>query len=342
MINIFRRKIMKRGILACLVVLLLSAIPAVVSAAGAKQAGTQRTIGMVSFSMAQEWYQNIAAGAQNRAEALGAKLLITDGNNDANAQVTAIDNFITQKVDAIIVSPADVKALASAVKRAKDAGIKVICESNMVEGADTKVGMSDFENGRVSGEWLANYAKAKGITLNILILGYQSLENCRNRAEGFKAALNTSGVVYTIPVEVDGGFRKESLDATIDALTAHPEINTVFGINDDSTLGAISAVKQAGRSLDDFTMILFGLEGVAGRTALYDGSANAGLSMFPEYVGTTCVNSAMDAIEGKALPKEYLSPTTVVTRDDFKNYFIEQNGKFLVNFEAVQAMANSK
>jgi ABC-type sugar transport system substrate-binding protein len=334
---------MKKMNFCIVAVLLFSIIPVtVVSAAGTRQAESQKTIGMVAFSMAQEWYQNIAAGAQNRAAALGAKLLITDGNNDANAQVTAIDNFITQKVDAIIVSPADVKALASAVKRAKDAGIKVICESNMVEGADTKVGMSDFENGRVSGEWLANYAKTKGITPNILILGYQSLENCRNRVEGFKAALNASGISYTISVEVDGGFRKESLDATIDALTAHPEINTVFGINDDSTLGAISAVKQAGRSLNDFTMILFGLEGVAGRTALYDGSANSGLSMFPEYVGTTCVNSAMDAIEGKNLPKEYLSPTTVVTRDDFKNYFIEQGGKFLVNFDAVQAMANSK
>jgi ABC-type sugar transport system substrate-binding protein len=307
---------------------------------GANQDKKQITIGMATFMMAQEWYQNIVTGAQSRANELGVKLLVTDGNNDSAIQVQAVENFITQGVDAIIVSPVDSKALITVVQQAKNKGIKVICESNMVEGADTKVGMSDFENGKVTGEWFAKYAKERNIAPNILILGYKSLENCFNRSEGFKAVLGASGINYTVAVEVDGGFREASLNATIDALTAHPEINTVFGINDDSTLGAIAAVKQANLPLSNFTLILYGLEGIAGRTALYEGNASAGLSMFPEYVGTTCINSAMDAINGKVLPAENVSPTIVVTQEDFNQYFIEENGKFLVNFAAVDAKAN--
>jgi ABC-type sugar transport system substrate-binding protein len=297
-------------------------------------------IGMAAFMMGQEWYQNIVAGAENRARELGVEFIVADGNNDSSIQVTAIENFIAQKVNAIVISPVDANALITVVKQAKANGIKVICESNMVEGADTRVGISDFESGKTTGLWFAKYAKANGIKPKLLILGYKALENCRNRVEGFKAGMTEGGLEYTVAIEVDGGFREASMNATIDALTAHPDINAVFGINDDSTLGAISAIKQVGLNLENFTTILYGLEGVAGRTSLNDGSAAAGLSMFPEYVGTTCVNAAMDAINGKPLPDMYVSPTIVVEKKDFNTYFTDVGGVFKLNFAAVDRLVN--
>lgn len=294
-------------------------------------------IGMVTYMMAQEWYQNIVAGAQEKADSIGAELMVADANNDASKQVEQVENMITQGVDVIIISPVDTKALANVVKKAQEQGIKVVCESNKVEGADTRVGIPDKECGIASGEWFAEYVKANKIDPKILILGYESLENCKNRTEGFKEALEASGIDYEIVTEVDGGFREESMNATIDALTAHPEINAVFGINDDSTLGAVSAIRQVG-SGNDFITMLYGVEGAAGREALKNEDLiTAGLCSFPEYVGSVCVDAAVDAINGNA-KEEYISPTTVIEKADFDQYFTKDGDSYKVNFEAVDKL----
>ena len=308
----------------------------------ATEAGTGNSregmkIGMVTYMMAQEWYQNIVAGAQDKAESLGINLTVADANNDASKQVELVENMITQGVDAIIISPVDTKSLTSVVKKAQDAGIKVVCESNKVEGANTRVGIPDKECGITSGEWFAEYVKINNIDPKILILGYESLENCRNRTEGFKEALEKSGIDYEIVTEVDGGFREESMNATIDALTAHPEINAVFGINDDSTLGAVSAIRQVG-SENQFVTMLYGVEGAAGREALKsDDLITAGLCSFPEYVGSVCVQAALDAVDGNA-KEEYISPTTVIEKSEFDQYFIQDGDSYKVNFETVDQL----
>ena len=302
--------------------------------------GKKIKIGMATFMMAQEWYQNIVAGAQVKADELGVELIVADANNDSAKQVEMVENLITQQVDAIIISPVDAKALKGVVQKAQDAGIRIICESNMVEGADTRVGVSDRESGIITGKWFAEHAKANNIDPKILILGYQSLENCRNRSEGFKEGMDEAGLKYEVVLEVDGGFREESMNAATDAFTAHPYINAVFGINDDSTLGAISAIRQAGLENNGITTILYGLEGVAGRSALRnDELATAGLSTFAEYVGSTCIRAAMDAIEGKELPEEYISPSVVLDKSNFDEFFIVNGDKFEVNFAAVDKLA---
>jgi len=307
--------------------------------AAPEEGDKQIKIGMATFMMAQEWYQNIVAGGQVKADELGVELIVADANNDSAKQVEMIENLISQNVDAIIISPVDAKALVGVVKKAQDAGIKVICESNMVEGADTRVGVSDRESGIICGEWYAEYAKANNIDPKILILGYQSLENCQNRSEGFKEGMDNAGLEYEVVIEVDGGFREESMNAATDAFTAHPDINTVFGINDDSTLGAMSAIKQAGLEDKGITTILYGLEGVAGRGALKnDELATAGLSTFAEYVGNTCIKAAMDAIAGEELPEEYISPSVVLDKTNFDEYFTENGDTFDVNFAAVDKL----
>ncbi len=198
-------------------------------------AGKNYKIGFAAFMMGQEWYQSIAAGAQARADELGVELRVADCNNDSNTQVSAIENFIIQQVDAVIVSPVDVNTLGTVAAEAKAEGIKIIAESNMIPGAVTRVGQSDRDSGKKAGVWYADYAKKNNISPKLLILGYKALENCRARVEGFKEALDEAGVAYEVKTEVDGGFREASLKAATDAFTAHPDINCIFGINDDST-----------------------------------------------------------------------------------------------------------
>ncbi len=317
---------------------LLAAVAACVPA-WSGQASKRYKIGFAAFMMGQEWYQNIVAGAQARADELGVELRTVDCNNDSNAQVSAIENFIIQQVDAIIVSPVDVKTLGTVAAEAGADGIKLVAESNYFDGAVTKVGQTDKDSGKKAGEWYAAYAKENGIKPKILILGYKALENCRDRVSGFKQALDEAGIDYEVLTEVDGGFREASLKAATDAFTAHPDINCIFGINDDSTLGAVAAVRSAKLDESKIVAIIYGLEGVAGRSALQEGGIYAaGLSMFPEFVGAACVDAAVDALEGRAVPEHFASPTMVIPAAEFATFFSEKDGKYLINFEAVRKL----
>ena len=310
-------------------------------AAASESTQKKYKIGFAAYMMSQEWYQSIANGAKARADELGIELIVVDSNNDSNTQVSALENFIAQGVDAIIVSPVDSKSLNVVVKQATDAGIKVISESNYLDGAVTMVGQTDKESGKKMGQWYAEYAKANKIDPKILILGYQSLENCRNRVEGFKEALTEANVNFEVKTEVDGGFREASMKAATDAFTANPDINAVFGINDDSTLGAVSAIKAAKLDESKITAMIFGLEGVAGRSALKEGGIySAGLSMFPEFVGVACVDAANDALNGEEVPEHYVSPTAVIPSAEFDKYFIKNGEKYDLNFDAVRDLMN--
>lgn len=298
------------------------------------------TIGFSAYAMQQEWYQNISAGAEEEAKSLGITLQTVDADTNSATQLEAIENFITQKVDAIIISPVEADALAPVVKEAEDAGIKVICESNMVDGADTVVGISNYEAAYSVGQYFAEYCKENSFTPKMLILGYEALENCRQRVEGFKAGMDDAGVEYEVLTEQDGGFREASLTAATDAFTAHPEINSVFGINDDSTIGAVEAAKALGMDLDAMCAITYGLEGIAGRTALYNGGAyKFALASFPEAVGVSCVDAAVAAIEGKELPQQYESPTAIVSQEDFKDYFVQNGEKWDINFDKLAELS---
>ncbi len=297
-------------------------------------------IGFAAYMMGQEWYQNIAAGAQARADELGVELRVADCNNDSNTQVSAIENFIIQQVDAIIVSPVDVNTLGTVTAEATADGIKIVAESNMIPGAVTRVGQSDKDSGKKAGAWYAEYAKRNNISPKLLILGYKALDNCRARVEGFKEALDEAGIEYEVKIEVDGGFREASLKAATDAFTAHPDINCIFGINDDSTLGAVVAARSANLDESKIVAIIYGLEGAAGRAALEEGGIYAaGLSMFPEFVGAACVDAAVAALEGEDLPENYASPTIVIPASDFSTFFIESDGQYRVNFDAVRELA---
>jgi ABC-type sugar transport system substrate-binding protein len=228
--------------------------------------------GYVVNDMSHEWYQNIVKGAQARAEELGIELKVADAAMDVSKQVSQLENMLTDGVDVLIITPVDVKALAVIINEAAAAGVPVVSESNVIEGAKTYVGIDNLSGGKKAGEWFVEYAKANNIDPKILIVGLPAFEDCRLRVQGFKEAMDEAGFKYEIKQEVDGqGSKETSLKMAQDALTANPDVNVIFGINDNSTTGGMAAYKEAGLDESNLTAIGFGFEGVVGREALLSG-----------------------------------------------------------------------
>jgi ABC-type sugar transport system substrate-binding protein len=127
--------------------------------------------GYVVNDMSHEWYQNIVKGAQARAEELGIELKVADAAMDVSKQVSQLENMLTDGVDVLIITPVDVKALAVIINEAAAAGVPVVSESNVIEGAKTYVGIDNLSGGKKAGEWFVEYAKANNIDPKILNRG---------------------------------------------------------------------------------------------------------------------------------------------------------------------------
>ena len=301
-------------------------------------------VGYVVNDMGHEWYQNIVKGAKVRASEVGIELKVVDAAMDAAKQVTQIENLLAEGIDVLCITPVDVKALANVVAEAKSMGIPVITESNVVENTLCYVGIDNLSGGKNAGLWFAQYAKDNKIDPKILIVGLPAFEDCRLRVEGFKAGLDEAGLKYEIVQEVDGqGSKETSLKVSQDAITAHPEINVIFGINDNSTTGGMAAYSEAGLDESTLTAIGFGFEGNVGREALLSGGPyKAACAMFPDYMGVSLMDAAVMAAKGEELPANYKSGTIIMTAKLFPDFYADNgDGTYTTNFDAIRALLNA-
>ncbi|MDR1797638.1 MAG: substrate-binding domain-containing protein [Clostridiales Family XIII bacterium] len=307
---------------------------------GAAAEGDGITIGYVCNFMSHEWYQNVTKGAERRAEELGIKIKLADANQDSAQQISFAENFIAEGVDVLALTPVDATTLGPVIEKANEAGIIVITESNPVGGEYTCVGADNKGAGKQAGEWFGNYGKEQGIDLQFLIVGFPNFEDCRLRVEGFKEGLEASGADYTIVQEVDSqGGKEKALQGGTDACTANPNINAIFGINDDSTQGAIQGYKAAGLDESQLSAVGYGLEGIVGREALLeDTPIVAELAMFPDFVGACIVDAAKKAYDGEELPERYLTPTTMVTKDNYADFYTQEGDEWVLDFAKVEAL----
>ncbi|MCL1855171.1 MAG: substrate-binding domain-containing protein [Clostridia bacterium] len=298
--------------------------------------------GYVINDMSHEWYQNVANGAKIRAEELGIDLMVADAAMDAGKQVTQLENMLADGVDMLLITPVDAKSLAAIIKQANDLGVPVLTESNFVEGALTMVGIDNFTGGKKAGLWFAEYAAAHNIDPKILVVGFPAFEDCRQRVDGFKAGMEEAGLAYEVLQEVDSNGAKEiALRVSQDAITAHPDVNVIFGINDNSTSGGMAAYKEAGLDESLLTAIGFGFEGAVGRDLLLGGTPyKAAVAMFPDFMGNSLIDAAVKVADGETIPLHYESGTIVITPDNFDEFYTKEGDQYLTNFEAIRNLLN--
>ena len=256
--------------------LLLPILAAAAFLAGCGRGGPEEEsrlkVGYIVNFMSHEWYQNICAAAQARASELGVDLVIADANLDIAAQISKAENMIAQGVDVLALTPVDAKALGVVIEQARARGIRVLTESNPAVRAETYVGIDNLAAGRKAGDWFVEHVVETGIDPKILVVGHPNFEDSRHRVDGFVSALDEAGLSGAVVQEVDGqGLKEKAFKVAQDALTAHPEVNVLFGVNDDSTTGAMAAYRAAGLDESELLAIGFGFEGSVGRTALAGG-----------------------------------------------------------------------
>ena len=213
-------------------------------------------VALVMKSLANEFFLTMEDGAKTYQKAHSADFdLISNGikdETDTSSQIRIVEQMIVSKVDALVIAPADSKALVPVLKKASDAGIKVVNIDNRLDPEVLKskaldipfVGPDIRKGARLVGEYLAKHLK-QGDQVGI-IEGVSTTTNAQQRTAGFKDAMEAAGMkivgVQSGNWEIDKG---NAVAAAM--LNEYPDLKALLAGNDSMALGAVSAVRAAGK-----------------------------------------------------------------------------------------------
>jgi ribose transport system substrate-binding protein len=240
---------------------------------------------------------------------------VADAKGDAATQVDQIQDLITRGVKAIIYIPAGATAAGVPVKAAKKANIPVISVDRNAPDApgDTFIATDSVGAARTLGEYVCKVTGGKA-TLAIL-QGQLGTTPELDRDKGFNEALaNCPGVKVVAKQPSKAWMQDEGFAIAQDMLQRFPDIDAFFGRADALALGAAHAVKVANVG---HKVWIFGFDGdVAGLKAVRDGTLDATMTQKTQYMGKLALDSALDLIAGKQLPKEQLQEAELTTKEN--------------------------
>jgi len=293
--------------------------------AGAAQAQAE-TIALVTINQQALFFNQINDGAQKAADAAGAKLVIFNANNVPSAQNDAIETYITQKVDGIILVAIDVNGVKPAITAAKQAGIPVIAVDAQIPDGDNAafVGVDNLAAGEEIGKHTAAYVKDQmGGSAKLGVVGALNSFIQNQRLDGFKKAVAASGVKVDFVDTVDGqNVQDVALTASENLMTANPGMTALYATGEPALIGAVSAVTSQGRTGD---VKVFGWDLTAQAIAGIDaGWVAAVVQQDPFTEGKVSVEAILKLKKGGTVPPVIKVPVTIVTKanvDQFRSLF---------------------
>ncbi|MBL6713720.1 MAG: substrate-binding domain-containing protein [Pirellulales bacterium] len=214
-------------------------------------------VALVMKSLANEFFSTMATAAESHQAAHPDDYeLVVNGikdERDLARQVAIVEEMVAAGVDAIVIAPADSKALVPALRRAKEKGVVVVNIDNRLDAAVLAeegvaipfVGPDNRAAAQAVGEFLAA-TLAAGDQVAILE-GIRTSYNASQRKLGFEDALSAAGVVVVDSQSAEWEMSQANTVAA-SMLSEHPEIKAVLAANDNMALGALAAAKAAGRA----------------------------------------------------------------------------------------------
>src|SRR4051812_11053007 len=284
---------------------------------GGKGGGSgAKRIGVTLLTREHEFYRQLEAGLKEAADKQGYQLIITSGDFDLAKQQSQIENFVVQGVDAIIVCPADSKGIGPAIERANEAKIPVFTADIAAQGGQivSHIASDNLSGGRLAADFIAKALNGQG---NVGIIGQQEVQSGLDRELGFKEELKKYPGIKVAAVLNGGGVRDKALKAAEDMLQGNPNLKGIFGINDDSALGALSAAEGANRK----DLVIVGYDAIPEAVkAIQRGSAlKADVAQQPKELGAKTIEAIAAHFSGGQVQKSIAVPVKIVDANSLKD-----------------------
>ncbi|WP_061962717.1 substrate-binding domain-containing protein [Demequina aurantiaca] len=183
------------------------------------------------------------------------ELKVSEGTNDANLQISQVETFINEGVDAIVLLPTDGAALTEAATKAMAAGIPVINvdrEFSSTDASRVTILGDNYGMGVSAGNYICEQLDGNTDAVVAEIAGIDSLPLTQDRTAGFNDALAECGLSVDARVAADFTIAGGQ-EVTEQLLSANPQIDAIWNHDDDQGIGVLAAIDEAGR--DEFFMV---------------------------------------------------------------------------------------
>jgi ribose transport system substrate-binding protein len=274
-------------------------------------------VAVVMASLGNDFYvaqkEGIEAEAARQDD---AEVTVSAGRSQSSTDevVGLIENAMAKDVDAIAVNGSDTKPLIPVLERVIDAGIPLVLFDAPAEQLDADiagyVGTDNEAGGEAGGAWMRERLPEGGELGVILCVAGHPVTTAR--LDGFKAGLGDEGVkiVATADAQCDPEKGRKAMENMI---SAHPDIDAVFSTSDSQSLGAVKALKAAGK---DPVFVSFDAQAPVVEAILAGDVVDASVAWSAKEIGAEAVRAAVAAARDEPVEKQTLVPVTVVDKDN--------------------------
>jgi ribose transport system substrate-binding protein len=286
------------------------------------------------------WYQIVIEVMKRRGAQYGIELDIMDAELSVENQI-AQARELAQRVDALVLTPANTTGLEEVLKIGAEAGVPVVVEANPVEGMATMVAICDYDAGFDLGTWVGeNVKNADGSPLRILDVGLPWLRPCLLRSEGFVDGVRSVQPEAVVTASINGEATPSIAQKIAkETLAEKGDVDVIFAMDDETAQGAYKGYLDAGFDANTVTVAGFGLSGEHEKEWLMRREAlKVSQGMFPEYVGLRCIDGVVRLFDGQDVPVRDVTPTVSLTADNLEKFYPKRDGVWTPDFEAIAAI----
>lgn len=279
-------------------------------------------VALVMKSLANEFFKTMEEGARahQAAHADEYELLATGikDEQDVAGQIRLIEQVIAEGIDALVVAPADSKALISTCQRAQEAGLVVVNIDNRLDAeilgerglSIPFVGPDNARGARLVGEYLANKL-SPGDQVAILE-GAPNAFNGVERKRGFDEAMAAAGIV--VAASQAGNWETSKANQVASAMiTENPDLEAFLCANDSMALGAVAALKSAGKAEDVHVVGYDNISAV--QELLRDGRVLATADQHADRLAVYGIEYALEMLTTSATPDNRETPVELITAE---------------------------
>ncbi|PQO38149.1 sugar ABC transporter substrate-binding protein [Blastopirellula marina] len=293
------------------------------NAAGNSPESGKPKVALIMKSLANEFFSTMAKGAEKyQAENPDQFDLVVNGikdERDLGRQVALVEEMIASNVDAIVIAPADSKALVPVLRRAKKAGIVVVNIDNRLDAEVLKtegvtipfVGPDNKAGAKKVGAYLASKLKSgDGVCI---LEGVLTSFNGQQRFAGFEEAMQEAGLKVIDHQTAEWEMSKANTIAS-SMLSEHPETKAILAANDSMALGAVAAVKAAGKSDD---VLILGFDNISAvQQAIEEGKILATADQHGDQLAIYGIQNALKLLEdSSAVVEDVETPVDLITKE---------------------------
>lgn len=278
------------------------------------------TIGSVMKNLANEFWIALDDGYQNKAEEYGITVdsQATRTETDLQAQLAILEAMMSKDYDAYLLSPLSNENLDTVVPQIKAQGLPIVnvnCE--FVSDADVFVGSMQLDIGRLAGEYVAEKLGGEGKVA--IIEGIPGSYTSTSRVQGFREVIESNypgiEIVASQPADYE---REKGMNVATNILNANPDLDAIYGCNDNMALGAIEAVRTMGKLGE---ILVIGIDGTPGAyESVAKGELTGTIDQFPTRTGEIAVEVLFRLLEGQNIPRVVSTPIMMIDASNISEY----------------------